>query len=182
MSQLEEIVVRQAISSDVPGLIALDHGYSTDHVWQMAFQEERRQKAVTFREVRLPRPMRVAYPRDPERLADEWTQAQALLIAERGEDPLGYLRLSAGLAPGSAWVTDVVVALRFRRQGIASRLIHAACGWASERGYGRVFMEMQHKNYPAIALARKLGFRFVGFSDEYYLDQDIALFFALSLT
>jgi RimJ/RimL family protein N-acetyltransferase len=40
---------------------------------------------------------------------------------------------------------------------------------------------MQSKNYPAIALARKLGFSYSGYSDRYYADQDIALFFYLGV-
>jgi RimJ/RimL family protein N-acetyltransferase len=40
---------------------------------------------------------------------------------------------------------------------------------------------MQSKNHPAIAMARKLGFSYAGYSDRYYVDQDIALFFSLGV-
>ena len=40
---------------------------------------------------------------------------------------------------------------------------------------------MQSKNNPAIRLAQKMGFAFAGYSDRYYRDQDIALFFCLEL-
>jgi hypothetical protein len=45
----------------------------------------------------------------------------------------------------------------------------------------QLFLEMQSKNIPAIRLATKMGSVFSGYSDRYYPNQDIALFFALSL-
>jgi GNAT superfamily N-acetyltransferase len=173
--------IRQAISSDIPALMALDHGYSTGHVWQMAFERGSEQVGVNFREVRLPRPMRVSYPRDPERLADEWTHKAVILVAEAEGTPLGYLSVIDGPAQNMAWITDLVVSLRHRRQGIASRLLRAAREWCHERGMERIFIEMQSKNYPAIKLARKSGFVFAGYSDSFYPDQDIALFFSMEL-
>jgi ribosomal protein S18 acetylase RimI-like enzyme len=173
----QEVQIRQAISSDVPKFVQMDHGLSTDHVWQLSLNKQVGEIAATFREVRLPRPMQIAYPRDPERLPDEWTRFAALLLAERDEVPMGYLALKHGMAERSGWITDVVVDLRFRRQGVGSRLLRAATLWCHERDYQRLFMEMQSKNYPAIALAKQNGFQYAGYSDIYYRDQDIALFF-----
>jgi RimJ/RimL family protein N-acetyltransferase len=39
-------------------------------------------------------------------------------------------------------------------------------------------MEMQSKNVAAIRLAQKSGFEFCGYNDQYYLNKDVALFFA----
>jgi GNAT superfamily N-acetyltransferase len=178
---MEALTIRQAVSSDIPTLMALDHGYSTDHVWQMAFDRTSGQIDVTFREVRLPRPMRVGYPRDPERLADEWTRRAVILVAQLDEDVRGYLSIIDGPAPETAWITDLVVALRYRRQGIASHLLKAARAWCRERDMVRLYVEMQSKNYPAIALFGKGGFVFSGYSDNFYPDQDIALFFSQEL-
>jgi ribosomal protein S18 acetylase RimI-like enzyme len=174
---MTELRVRQAISSDISEIVAFDHGYSTDHVWQMGFQNGQGEVEVRFREVRLPRPMRVRYPRQPEALIDSWTEKQVVLVAEFGETRTGYLTIIAGPSPGSAWITDLAVDLRHRRQGHASGLLQTARAWAGERGYRRLFLEMQSKNFPAIALARKLGFSFSGYSDHYFPDGDIALFF-----
>lgn len=178
---MEGLSIRQAISSDVPGLISLDHNYSTDHVWQMEYRQTDDEIRAIFREVRLPRPMRVTYPRDPQRLADEWTRRAALLVAELGETRRGYVALVQGTAEATGWVTDLVVGLRDRRQGIATRLLGAAWEWCRQRGMERIFLEMQSKNYPGIRLARKLGFVFCGYSDRFYPNEDIALFFSLEL-
>lgn len=171
-------VIRQAISSDIPKLIGMDHGVNTDHVWQLTLNRATDEISAVFRVVRLPRPMRVQYPREPNELADTWTQHSALLIAEADEEALGYLCLVDGSAYRSGWVVDLVVDLRYRRQGVATSLLKSALHWCSERDRGQMFIEMQSKNYPAISLARKLGFNYAGYSDRYYADQDIVLFFS----
>lgn len=159
----------------------LDHSYLTDHVWQMSYHPSTMETAITFREVRLPRPMQVAYPRDPERLADEWTNASEFLVAEREHQSLGYLALSAWTVPGTGWVTDLAVAKPHRRKGVATRLLSGARRWCREHGLGRMTLEMQSKNFPSIQLARKLGFVLSGYHDRYYPDEEIALFFTLNL-
>jgi len=73
--------IRHAISTDIPALMVMDHGYQTDHVWQMALNSSPTETTIAFREVRLPRLMRVGYPRDPARLADEWTNSSRSFVA-----------------------------------------------------------------------------------------------------
>jgi ribosomal protein S18 acetylase RimI-like enzyme len=170
-------IIRLAISSDIQHLMDLDHNYSTDHVWQMGLEKQQDVVLASFREVRLPRPMRVEYPRDPLLLADEWTHKSLLLVVEVDDLILGYLALITGHVPRVGWVTDLVVGPQFRRQGLATQLVHNARGWLAERGFPVMNLEMQSKNYPAIALAKKMGFQFSGYSDQYYPDQEIALFF-----
>lgn len=159
----------------------LDHNYRTDHVWQMSYRPGPSDTAIAFREVRLPRPMRVTYPRDPSRLADEWTNSSAFLVAEQEQQCIGYLILSAWTAPDTGWVTDLAVTSSQRRKGIATRLLATARKWCVEQQLGRMTVEMQSKNYPAIQLARKLGFVLSGYHDHYYPDEEIALFFTLNL-
>lgn len=177
---MPSLSVRSAISSDIPSLMLFDHGYSTDHVWQMAYSGGAEGAEIRFQEVRLPRPMRVAYPRQVENLADEWSKRLAVLVGEQDEATAAYLAMVEGPAPGSVWVTDLVVDLRSRRQGFGAAMVRSAAVWARERGFQAMFLEMQSKNFPAISMSRKLGFNFAGYSDRYYPDQDIALFFALS--
>lgn len=178
---MAQFAIRNAISSDIPLLTQLDHGYSTDHVWQMGMRKDREETAISFREVRLPRAMRVTYPRDPQRLIDEWVLRTGVFIADQAGQPIGYIAFIDGPAPKSAWMTDVVVGLPDRRQGVARQLIVAGIEWCKNRKIELLFMEMQSKNYPAICLAKERGLRFSGYSDTYFPDQDIALFFSLKL-
>src|SRR3989304_2597192 len=100
---MSDPTVRQAISTDIAHLAAMDHSYSTDHVWQMVLSGEPGDLSVAFREVRLPRSMRVEYPRNPQRLVDEWTQRSAVLIADADDGPLGYIPPTPAPAPGAGW-------------------------------------------------------------------------------
>jgi GNAT superfamily N-acetyltransferase len=173
--------IRRAVSTDITALMAMDHSYQTDYVWQMALSPSHSETTIAFREVRLPRLMRVEYPRDPGRLADEWTNSSEMLIAVSESTYMGYLIIELGTAPQTGWVTDLVTDAPHRRQGVASKLLASARGWSREQGLVRMTMEMQSKNYPSLTLARKLGFVLSGYHDRYYPDEEIALFFTLNL-
>jgi len=174
---MPEIEIRPAFSSDIPKLIALDHTFMTEFVWQMTIDRSETQTRVSFREVRLPREVHVDYPRNPRDLADTWTERDALLLAEGINRIKGYISLRLGMAPASAWVEDIVVDRQARRAGIGSALLLAAQEWCGKRNVNRLTMEMQPKNYPAIQFAHKLGFDFSGYNDQFYQDQEIAIFF-----
>lgn len=178
---MPEIEIRPAISSDIQTLIAVDHNYSSDYVWQMELQAEETQVQINFRQVRLPRSVRVEYPRPVSPLAEDWTKRSGLLVAVHEGETIGYISLNLHLVPRTTWVTDMVVIRRLRRQGIGSALILAAQAWGSQHDTRRLVLEMQPKNYPAIQMAHKLGFELCGYNDRYYANNDIALFFGKSL-
>jgi GNAT superfamily N-acetyltransferase len=175
---MPEINIRPAISTDIPKMISLDHNYSTGYVWQMTLDLTEIQTQVSFREVKLPREVHVNYPRSIRRLADDWTKRDLLLLAEEGENVRGYISLQLGLAPASAWVEDLVVDRLQRRKGIGSSLVLAAQDWCGRKHLHRITLEMQPKNYPAIQFANHLGFEFSGYNDQFYRDQEIAIFFS----
>jgi GNAT superfamily N-acetyltransferase len=175
---MTEIEVRPTVATDLPRLMGMDHSITSDHVWQLDLRRDAVQMLATFREVRLPRPIELAYPHDPYALADEWTRKSMMLTACAGPDPVGYICLMERMASSVAWVTDLVVAAPARRRGVAGVLLTAAHGWSLERGDRRVMIEMPAKNQPAIRLAQKHGYDFCGYNDHYYLTQDVALFFA----
>ena len=179
---MPEIEIRPASSTDIPELVSLDHNYTTDYVWQMEVQQTQDGLVgVQFREVRLPRSVRVEYPRRPQHLMDDWHNRSGLLVAIMQGERVGYIGLSLGLAPLTAWACDLVVKRRVRRQGIGSALVIAACEWGEVHQCRNLILEMQPKNYPAIKMARKLGFEMCGYNDRYYANHDIGLFFAKSL-
>lgn len=175
---MPQIEIRPAIASDIAYLVAIDHSYRSNYVWQMDVGGEENQVTVSFREVRLPRSVRVEYPRTPQGLVNDWSRRSAILVALINGRPVGYISLNENIAPTTAWTTDLVVGEEVRRQGIASALVLAAQEWAAGRENRRIILEMQSKNIAAIRLAQKLGFEFSGYNDHYYSNQDIALFFA----
>lgn len=173
--------IRPALASDVSRLMALDHSIRSDHVWQLELRKDTGTTLATFREVRLPRPITLAYPRDPFSLADEWKRMSMMYTAISGPDAVGYVLLMEQAPLGLVRVVDLVVAPQVRRQGVGSGLLAAAQDWAQGRSSQRMMLEMPAKNLPAIRLAQKHGYEFCGYNDHYYLSQDVALFFARAL-
>ena len=178
---MPEIEIRPAIDTDIPSLVAIDHNYSSEFVWQMEIQAEEKHIGINFREIRLPRSVRVEYPRPARMLATDWMQRSGLLVATLEGEVVGYVSLMLENAPITACVTDLAVVRRMRRQGIGSALVLAAQEWAEHHTMRRIVLEMQPKNYPALKMAQKLGFDFCGYNDRYYANHDIGLFFAKSL-
>jgi len=162
-------------------LMAIEHSTLSDYVWQLELRRESGQLTSSFREVRLPRTVSVAYPRNPMSLADQWTRLDVVLVALTEESPIGYMCAREEHTAAIAWVTDLVVAPEWRRQGAASALLTAVQDWASKRGVRRLILEMQSKNQPCIRLAQKFGYEFCGYNDQYYPTQDVALFFGRAL-
>lgn len=176
---MAEIEIRPANAGDIPRLIALDHHYTTDHVWQMEvnYDREAGQTSASFREMRLPRSVRVEYPRSPAALADDWALLSGLLVASLAGHPVGYASLLLDRLPGAVWVRDLVVERELRRKGIGSGLLLAAGEWAVTMDRSSLALETQTKNYPAIRLASKLGFEFCGYNDGYYTHHETGIFF-----
>jgi GNAT superfamily N-acetyltransferase len=178
---MPEVQIRPAVATDIPILMSIDHSCQTDYVWQMDVSHEDRQFGAIFREIRLPRTMPVIYSRAVSALSDSWNRRAGMLVAMIGKQVVGYNRMSDLIFPHTAWLTDLVVSPRFRRQGVGMTLVLAAQSWAMDRKDDRVIVEMPSKNHPMICLARKLGYEFCGYNDLYYETKDIALFFGRSL-
>lgn len=177
---MSAIQLRPAVASDLSRLMGMDHSVTSEYVWQLELRRDSNQIAASFREVRLPRPIPLAYPHDPFSLADEWTHKALVLVALTGPDAIGYACLTEHPS-AIAWVTDLVVTPEWRRRGVAGALLESAQEWGLARGHRRLFLEMQSKNQPAIHFAQKHGYEFCGYNDHYYVTQDIALFFARAL-
>lgn len=175
---MPEVHIRTARAADLPFLMQIDHSCDSEYIWQMEMRREAGEVSVAFREIRFPRAVMVVYPRSPSLLKEAWNRGGHMLVAEVGEQVVGYLRFDEWLVTQLAWVTDVVVAPLLRRQGVATALILAAEEWARERANRCMILEISARCYPAIALARKLGFEFCGYHDNHFINQDMALFFS----
>ena len=173
--------VRPAESRDLEACRALDHSYTTDRVWQMETREVNGSLTVTFRVARLPRTMRVNYPRQGEDLLAGWRQRDGFLTAEEDGRVCGYVALTSQAEHGIAWVGDLVVGRPWRRRGIGTALLRAAARWGRESDLVRLVVEVQTKNYPAMQFCQARGLAFCGYNDHYWPTQDIVLFFGQSL-
>jgi len=174
---MDDIVVRYMKPEDLAICMVMDASYHTDFVWQMEIAQNETKMDVSFKEIRLPRSMRVEYPRSSEEVIDSFRKRESVMVGILNGDPAGYLSLLVHTGASLAQVTDIVVNRRFRRRGVGSMLIRSAQNWAKQNGLNKLQIEMQSKNFPAIEMANKLGFEFCGYNDRYYQNQDIALFF-----
>jgi len=175
------MIIRPAELTDLKACLEIDHSYVTNHVWQLEESERVKEVTVVFRTARLPRSMRVKYPKDYDNLVESWRRGECLLVAEEGGVVRGYLDMSVQPGQFTAWVDHLAVATAHRRQGIGSALLKKAGEWARQRRLRKLMLEIQTKNYPAICFCQRNGFAFCGFNDRYYTNQDIALFFARSI-
>jgi len=175
---MADIQLRPTIAADLSRLMGFDHSATSEAVWQLELRRDTGQINASFREVRLPRSITVTYPHDPYALADDWIRKSMMYTAFIGQDPVGYISLLERGTASVVWVTDLVVHAASRRQGVASTLLTAAQDWATSRSHRRIIIELQSKNLPAIRIAQKFGYEFCGYNDQYYLTQDVALFFA----
>jgi GNAT superfamily N-acetyltransferase len=178
---MPQIEIRTALATDIPYLPKIDHHSVSETVWKMAWAENGGLGA-TFQPAPLPRPLKLPYPHDPQKLLDTWQRRGLLLVAVHDGLPIGYLAAEPGRPQHGLWLTDVVVHAPWRRKGIGSALVLTAGEWGSERGLHQMVLEASFRNGPAIAFAQHLGFTFSGFQYGYYPNGDVALFFALSLT
>jgi ribosomal protein S18 acetylase RimI-like enzyme len=173
---MSEIEIRPAISSDLSYLMKMDHSVETTHVWQMDLNTDLAEIETRFREIRLPRAVRLEYPQNAQEMADTWTRKALFLVALAQGQPVAYLTVEISQSK-VAHIADLVVDLPYRRQAIASAMVLAAAKWAGQRNIKRVMLEMQAKNHAAIELARKLGYEYCGYCDNYFANHDIAVFF-----
>jgi len=67
-----------------------------------------------------------------------------------------------------AYVEDIVVDRKFRRQGIGDRLISQAEKWARERNMAGIMLETQNNNVRACKFYEKCGFQLGGFDKNLY--------------
>jgi ribosomal protein S18 acetylase RimI-like enzyme len=197
---MPEIEIRPMTSTDIPFLNELEHGYTTEFVWQMdTLPLSEGGIQITFQSVRYPRSVKVKYPRPMNFTRENWTERAGILVAtlageQSNPPPIAYASLSIGnivqnvLAEGTqdhpattAWLNDLVVKYNLRRKGIGTALLLTSLDWSAEHGCRKLIMAIQPMNQPAINLLKKLGFSFSGYLDHFFPNGDIGLFFVKDL-
>lgn len=168
--------------ADINVCYQMDMSYATDYVWQMQTKTNGRTIDVRFDTVRLPRSMRVIYPRPSEELLEHWQQDGCFLIARNiKEEIVGFLDGQPCPWQKLLWISNLVIIDPYRRQGFGTKLLEAAMSWALTHKLHQLMLDIQTKNYPAIKFAHKHGFQFCGYNERYYSNGDIALFFSRSI-
>lgn len=81
---------------------------------------------------------------------------------DRDTPPAGVcqlrFRLSVWTASEDCWIEDVYVREHARGTGLGRALVDAACAHARRRGCGRIELDVNEDNAPAMRLYRSIGF------------------------
>ena len=89
-------------------------------------------------------------------------------VSEKHGELLGYIGVQEIV--GEAYITNVAVSEKFRRRGIAEKLLEEAERGAIKRGCVLITLEVRASNAPAKALYKKRGFKEVGTRKNFYSD------------
>jgi ribosomal protein S18 acetylase RimI-like enzyme len=172
--------IRAADLADIDIIISLDHSYMTDHVWQMSGRDTGTEYNAVFRLARLPRLLQVQYPHDERSLRRILHRCDRVWVmqGERAGEILGYVGMVQLPWQNTGWIPCLAVAPGSRRTGIGTQLLRAVMAQAKSEGLQSLTLDLQTKNHPATRFCQSRGFRFAGYSDNYYSARDIALFFA----
>jgi GNAT superfamily N-acetyltransferase len=183
MTDSFSLLIRDGLEQDFDSCLRLDHQYVTEFVWKMSIHEEAGQWEISFKKERLPRPLEAEIPAEPQRLRSAVEAHHCFLVAAQRENSeiLGYLTMRKDAIYRTALIQDLLISRPYRQRGIGSRLLKVARQWAKEQQLNRMMIELQTKNFPGIAFCRQSGFTFCGYNDQYFPNQDIAVFFSQSL-
>ncbi len=174
------IEIRPANVIDLNACLAIDDSFETEYVWQMDERTNGGVVTVTFRQTRLPRPMRVANNISKTALTENFHRGEAFLVADEA-GVVGFVD-AAVLSWNQVFkINNLCVAPAQRRKGVGVKLMRAALDLARERQLRTAMLDTSTKDYPAICLYQKLGFSLCGFNDQLFPNRDIALQFALNL-
>jgi ribosomal protein S18 acetylase RimI-like enzyme len=174
----EDIVLIRAVrDSDWEPCLGIDLAYETDTAWQMDEIQDAGEWHVSFREIRLPRTLRIQPPSPDDNALKSWQSRDSFWVAVEQRGVVGYLGIDIDAARHQAQIVDLAVAPQFRRQGVASALLERALEGCLRQRVQQVVLICPLRAYPALNFALKHRFAFCGFQDAYWPGQEVALFF-----
>jgi ribosomal protein S18 acetylase RimI-like enzyme len=103
------------------------------------------------------------YPEDPPDARrpklEQMVRDGIVLIAEDGDEPVGYLLAEYGQrGPTTLYVTNVWVESSRRRRGLGRELLRRTAEVAAERGATHLLLDVDSKNVEALSFYYRLGF------------------------
>ncbi len=178
--------IRQASADDLERCQALSPRVQNTHVWQLRLAHDpitpqaTDELGGTLHRSRLPRSI-VVGPASGESLANLWSRAADILVAEDGPDVVGYVVLNASAQGPLVEIARLVVAPSARQNRVGSRMLSAAAQWGVAYQRETLVGHCSTRNDVAARFYQRWGFRFAGYSEAFYPGGEIALFFYRAL-
>jgi GNAT superfamily N-acetyltransferase len=171
------VLVRAVRDEDWEKCLGIDTAYETDYAWQMDEIHSGGEWRISFREIHLPRTLRIQPAISNDNLLKSWQYRDQFWVALEHREVIGYLGLAIDQVRYQARITDIVVTSEYRRMGTASAMLARATEWCLRQHIHQLILVCPLKAHPAISFAQKHHFAFCGFQDNYWQGQEVALFF-----
>ena len=133
------ITYREMIALDIPVLVGMEKEIYPESPWS----------AAQFREELAGVPKTRKY-----------------VVATLDNEIIGYG--GAAIAGDVVDIHTLTVALKFRRQGIATQMLQQLENWAASKGISTFMLEMREGNLEAQPLYEKYGYSVISRRDNYY--------------
>jgi GNAT superfamily N-acetyltransferase len=171
------MLVRNVRDDDWEACLQIVPSYETDAAWQMDEHQESGEWHVAFREIRLPRTLRIQPVPPDESTLKDWTKRDQFWVAVEHREIIGYLGLDVDQARYQARITELLVNSEYRRRGVATAMLARAMEWCQRQHIYQLVLVCPLRAHPAICFALKHHFTFCGYQDAYWTGQEVALFF-----
>ena len=92
------------------------------------------------------------------------------LVARDNSNIVGFAGIKLVIPDGD--IMNIVVKKDFRKKGLGSLLLKNLIDLAKSLGVKTIFLEVDDKNFPAISLYNKFGFKNISKRKNYYKEND----------
>lgn len=171
------MLIRNPRDDDWQACLELDRSYETEMAWQMDEHQTGGEWQVAFREIRLPRSLRIQPATLDQNQIKSWQGRDKFWVAVEHREVIGYISLDIDPGRDQAQVMEIAVATEYRRQGIGTHLLQRSIEWCGRQHISQLVLVCPLKAHPGINFALKHRFAFCGFQDAYWPGQEVALFF-----
>ena len=105
-------------------------------------------------------------PWSEDGILESYKNGTKFFVAIKNSQILGYVGISAVLDEG--YITNIAVAKKYRKQGVASALIENLFLFAKQNSLKFISLEVRESNLPAVTLYNKFGFIKEGLRKIFY--------------
>lgn len=115
--------------------------------------------------------MYLDFPWTEAQIAEEIRSNSSVFVAAKVDGEYAG-HLSGRLLDDECEFSNVVVAEKFRRRGVAQKMFAEFFSLAAARGVRDIFLQVRRTNEPALGLYKKIGFEPIGVRKGYYKGVD----------